>query len=49
MFIHHASNMSTQTLDIKINQIMESVSTSFLRECVEQIAIPRHFKAQPKK
>jgi len=48
MFIHHASNMSTQTVDIQINQIMESVSTSFLRECVEQIAIPRHFKAQPK-
>jgi acetylornithine deacetylase/succinyl-diaminopimelate desuccinylase-like protein len=38
----------TQTVDTQISQIIESVSTNFLRQCVEQIAIPRHFKTQPK-
>lgn len=46
MLIRYASKMSAETVDIPTNKILESVSETYLRECVENVSIPRHFHAQ---
>jgi hypothetical protein len=46
MLIRHASKMSAERVDIYTNKILESISETYLRECVDKISIPRHFQAQ---
>ena len=47
MLVSHANNMSAGVVDIDIAKMLESVSETYLHECVETISIPRHFYAQP--
>jgi len=47
MLIRYASKMSAEKVDIHTAQILDSISETYLRECVDKIAIPRHYHAQP--
>ncbi len=46
MLISHAADQTAQAVNIKIPPILGSISESYLRECVETLSIPRHFRAQ---
>jgi hypothetical protein len=46
MLISHAIDQSAETVKLKILPILESISESYLRECVKTLSIPRHFRAQ---
>jgi len=46
MLISHAADQTAEAVNIKIPPILESVSESYLHDCVETLSIPRHFQAQ---
>jgi len=47
MLIRYANKMSADVVDIDTAKMLESVSETYLHECVETISIPRHFYVQP--